>query len=199
MRLSSSCLFIVRSRSAAVGLLLLSLFSAATTVLAADPAIVFLDQVAKEAIVASRNRNPAALQAVIGRYADSQQIGLHALGQYRNGLEPADREAYTTGMVHFIGRYAATEAPKYPILRVTFSPDVRQARYGITVDSTVHLQDGTTYDVSWLLTKTGTTYRVRDAQVMSFWMTSFLKKLFEEYVAQNNGSVKALVQVLQRH
>ena len=60
------------------------------------------------------------------------------------------------------------------------------------------MQDGTNYDVSWLLTKTGNTYRIRDAQVLNFWLTSFLKKLFEDYVAQNNGSVKALVMVLQR-
>ena len=168
------------------------------TAAAADPAVVFLDRVAKEAIAASHMHSPAAMQAIVARYADTSQIGLYALGDYRNRLEAADREAYITGMVHFIGRYAATEAPKYPIARVTFHPEVRPARYGLTVDSTVVMQDGTSYDVSWLLTKTGGTYRIRDAQVMSFWMTSFLKKLFEDYVAQNNGSVKALVLVLQR-
>jgi hypothetical protein len=30
-------------------------------------------------------------------------------------------------------------------------------------------------------------------------MTPFLKKLFEDYVGQNGGSVKTLVSVLQRH
>ena len=165
---------------------------------AVDPAITFLDRAAKDAIAASRTHSPAAMQAIVSRYADTTQIGLYALGEYRNKLEQADREAYFTGMVRFIGRYAATEAPKYPIARVTFNPEVRQARFGLTVDSTVIMQDGTNYDVSWLLTKQGSTYKVRDAQVMSFWMTSFLKKLFEDYIAQNNGSVKALVQVLQR-
>ena len=165
---------------------------------AVDPAITFLDRVAKDAIAASRGQSPAAMQALVARYADTQQIGLYALGEHRNKLEAADREAYISGMTRFIGRYAATEGPKYPVARVTFSPDVRQARFGLTVDSTVILQDGTNYDVSWLLTKQGNTYKIRDAQVLSFWLTSFLKKLFEDYVAQNNGSVKALVQVLQR-
>jgi phospholipid transport system substrate-binding protein len=170
-----------------------------STAIAADPAIVFMDRVAKEAILASRSRSPAALQAVISRYADAGQIGLYALGDYRSRLEAGDREAYTSGMVRFIGRYAATESPKYPVARVTFNPEVRQTRAGIMVDSSIIMQDGTSHEVAWLLTKYGTNYRIRDAQVLSFWLTSFLKKLFEDYISQNNGSVKALVQVLQRH
>ena len=166
---------------------------------AADPAIVFLDRVAKEAIQASRSRSPSALQAVIARYADGPAIGTYALGDFRNRLDPVDRDAYTTGMIRFIGRYAATEAPKYPVQRVTFTPEVRQTRAGIVVDSNVVMQDGSNYDVAWLLTRSGNGYRIRDAQVMSFWLTSFLKKLFEDYIGQNNGSVKALVMVLQRH
>lgn len=167
--------------------------------IAADPAIVFLDRVAKEAIMASRSRSPSALQAVVARYADSSGIGAYALGDYRSRLDPVDREAYTSGMIRFIGRYAATEAPKYPVLRVSFTPEVRQTRAGLMVDSNVVLQDGSNYDVSWLLTRSGNSYKIRDAQVMSFWLTSFLKKLFEDYIGQNNGSVKALVMVLQRH
>ena len=166
---------------------------------AADPAIVFMDRVAKEAIAASRTHSPSALQGVIARYADVPGIGLYALGEYRSRLEPADREAYFAGMVRFMGRYAATEAPKYPVARVTFNPEVRPARFGLTVDSTVVMQDGTNYEVAWLLTKVGNSYRIRDAQVLSFWLTSFMKKLFEDYIAQNNGAVKPLVIVLQRH
>jgi phospholipid transport system substrate-binding protein len=166
---------------------------------AADPAIVFMDRVAKEAIAASRSRSPSALQSVISRYADGPAIGAYALGDYRGKLEPADRDSYTAGMLRFIGRYAATEAPKYPVQRVTFNPEVRQTRAGTMVDSTIVMQDGGTYEVGWLLTRAGTGYRIRDAQVLSFWLTSFLKKLFEDYIGQNNGSVKALVMVLQRH
>jgi phospholipid transport system substrate-binding protein len=166
---------------------------------AVDPAIIFLDRAAKETIAASRSRSPSALQGVIARYADAPQLGLYALGDYRPRLEPTDKEPYFAGMIRFIGRYASTEAPKYPVARVTFTPEVRQTRAGVTVDSTIVMQDGTSYDVAWLLTKYGTSYRIRDAQVMSFWLSSFLQKLFVDYIGQNNGSVKALVQVLQRH
>ncbi len=191
--------FAVRPVIHAVLVFVSLLFVGAAEAIAADPAVVFLDRVAKEAIMASRSRSPSALQAVVSRYADSSGIGAYALGDYRTRLDPVDREAYTSGMIRFIGRYAATEAPKYPVLRVTFTPEVRQTRAGLIVDSNVVMQDGSNYDVSWLLTRSGNSYKIRDAQVMSFWLTSFLKKLFEDYIGQNNGSVKALVMVLQRH
>ena len=162
-------------------------------------AVAFLEKVSREMIAASRTRSPAAMQAVITRYGDMRQIGLYALGDYRPRLEAADHEPYTQGMIRFISRYAANEAPKYPVQSVKFLPEARRARYGLMVDSTVTLQDGSSYEVAWMLTQSGGSYRVRDAQVMGIWMTPFLKKLFEDYIAQNNGSVKALVAVLQRH
>jgi phospholipid transport system substrate-binding protein len=189
------------ARAVRLGLLALCIAAFAPTApaFAVDPAITFLDRAAKDAIAASRSRSPSALQGVIQRYADAPQIGLYALGDFRGKLEAADREPYFAGMIRFIGRYASTESPKYPVARVTFTPEVRQTRSGITVDSTIVMQDGTTYEVAWLLTKYGSGYRIRDAQVLSFWLTSFLQKLFVDYIGQNGGSVKALVQVLQRN
>jgi ABC-type transporter MlaC component len=60
------------------------------------------------------------------------------------------------------------------------------------------LRDGSQYEVRWLLSRYGNTYRVRDAMVYGFWMTPFLKKLFENYIVENGGNVKALVAVLAR-
>lgn len=165
----------------------------------ADPAVQFMERVARDLQAAARSRSPQAMQAAVSRYGDNQAIGLYALGDYRPKLEAIDREPYISGMVRFIGRYAATEAPKYPVASVKFNPEARKAKYGITVDSTITLSSGTSYEVSWLVVKYGSNYRVRDAQAVGFWMTPFLKKLFEDYIAQNGGSVKALVQVLQRH
>jgi phospholipid transport system substrate-binding protein len=166
---------------------------------AADPAVQFMERVSRELQSAARSRSPQAMQSAVSRYGDNQALGLYALGDYRNKLEAADREPFVSGMVRFIGRYAATEAPKYPIASVKFAPEARKAKYGIVVDSTITLQTGSTYEVSWLLVKYGSNYRIRDAQAVGFWMSPFLKKLFEDYIAQNGGSVKALVQVLQRH
>jgi phospholipid transport system substrate-binding protein len=166
---------------------------------AADPAVQFMERVSRELQAAARSRSPQAMQSAVSRFGDNQALALYALGDYRNKLETADREPYVSGMVRFIGRYAATEAPKYPVASVKFAPEARKAKYGIAVDSTISLQDGSNYEVTWLLVKYGSNYRIRDAQAMGFWLSPFLKKLFEDYIAQNGSSVKALVQVLQRH
>lgn len=166
---------------------------------AADPAIEFMNRFARDTLAAARTQSPSAMQAVVARYADTTNLGMFALGDYRPRLEAQDRTPYISGMTRFIGRYAANEAPKYPVADVKFAPEARKAKYGVTVDSTITLRNGGSYEVSWLLSRYGTTYRVRDAQVAGIWVSPFLKKLFEDYVAQNNGSVKALVAVLQRH
>ena len=97
-----------------------------------------------------------------------------------------------------MARYATGEAAKYQLSHVTFQPAARPAKYGLMVDSTVHLRDGTTYDVSWLLNRTGNSYKVRDAQVLSFWMTGQLNRLFASYISENGGQAKALVIALNR-
>lgn len=182
-----------------IACVLVALVSARPASAQQDPAVQFMDRVTRDLISAQRTRSVQAMQLAISRYGDTQAIGLFALGDYRPRLDPADRESYISGMVKFIGRYAATESPKYPVAKVTFAPESRKAKYGITVDSTITLQDGTTYEIAWLLVKYGSNYRVRDAQAVGFWMSPFLKKLFEDYISQNNGNVKALVGVLQRH
>lgn len=164
---------------------------------ASDSAVAFMNTVARELLTASRSRSPAVMAAVVHRYGDTGFIGNYSLGSYRGKLSPEDRPGYITGMVRFIGRYVATEAPKYPVARYEILSAV-QGGSGPMVDSRITLRDGSTYEVRWLLSRYGNTYRVRDAMVYGFWMTPFLKKLFENYIEENGGNVKALVAVLSR-
>ena len=60
------------------------------------------------------------------------------------------------------------------------------------------LADGSGYDVRWALSKYGNSYKVRDAMVLGFWMTPFLKNLFEDYIAKNGGNPRALTSALSR-
>jgi phospholipid transport system substrate-binding protein len=46
--------------------------------------------------------------------------------------------------------------------------------------------------------KSGTGYKVRDAQVVGFWMTSFLDDLFQNYITENGNNPRALVLALSR-
>jgi phospholipid transport system substrate-binding protein len=138
------------------------------------------------------------MASVIQRYGDVSYIGLYSLGSYRTQLSTAERVTYYGGMVRFISRYAATEAPKFPVARVEWSNQSFRGANGIMVDSKVVLEDGSEYEVRWLLSKIGDNFKVRDAMVVGFWMTPFLKKLFEDYIAQNGGNPSALVAALNR-
>lgn len=180
-----------------LGMALLLLVSLRAPAQAADPAVAFMDKVARELLAATRSKSPALISAVLHRYADTGYIGSYSLGNYRTQLSPTDRPGYLAGMVRFIGRYAATEAPKYPVATYRITGSLKGGQ-GIMVDSVVTLRDGSSYDVRWLLSQTGSTYRVRDAMVYGFWMTPFLRKLFENYIAENGGHVRALVAVLNR-
>jgi phospholipid transport system substrate-binding protein len=165
---------------------------------APDPAVRYMDGVAKELIAASRTRSAATLQSVIMRHADLGYMGGQGLGEYGNQLSAAEKPAFFGGMARWMARYATGEASKYPISHVTFQPAARPAKYGLMVDSTVHMRDGASYDVSWLLHRSGNTYKVRDAQVLSFWMTGQLNRLFASYISENGGQAKALVIALNR-
>ena len=138
------------------------------------------------------------MSSVVQRYADVSYIGLFSLGTYRAQLTATERPTYYSGMVKFIGRYAANEAPKYTVSKIEWSDQSIRGASGTMVDSKITLSDGNTYDVRWLLVKQGGNYKVRDAMVVGFWMTPFLKKLFEDYIAQNGGNPRALVTALNR-
>lgn len=183
--------------SVLMGLAVLCAMLLAGPARAADPAVAFMEKVAHELLSATRSKSPALVSAVVHRYADTGYIGSYSLGSYRAQLAPGDRPGYLAGMVRFIGRYAATEAPKYPVATYKITGSSRGGQ-GIMVDSVVTLRDGSSYDVRWLLTQAGPTFRVRDAMVYGFWMTPFLRKLFENYIAENGGHVRALVAVLSR-
>lgn len=165
---------------------------------AADPAVQFMAKVGRELTAAARTRSPGVMSAVIQRYADVSYIGLFSLGSYRNQLAAPERNIYYAGMVKFIGRYAATEAPKYAVAKVEWSDQSVRGSNGIMVDSKITLVDGGTHEVRWLLVPYGGSYKVRDAMVLGLWMTPFLKKLFEDYIAQNGGHPRALVAALNR-
>lgn len=165
---------------------------------ASEPAVEFMKQVARELIAAARSGSQQDFIDVIQKRGHVPAIGLYALGSYKLRLQATDRNTYYGGMVRFIARYASTEAPKYAVSHAEIlSPPVQEDN-ALYVDSRVHLQSGSVYDVRWLLTPQGNTFRIRDAQVLGFWMSPFLKNLFESYIGENGGNLQALVIALNR-
>ena len=165
---------------------------------AADPAVVFMAQVGRELMAAARTRSPGVMANVIQKYGDIRYIGDYSLGSYRARLAEADREAYHNGMVRFVARYAASAAPKVNVTRVEWSNFSTRGSTGINVDCTVTLGNGTSWDVRWILRKVGNTYKVRDAEVLSVNVASYLRSAFEDYLSQNGGRTSSLVTVLNR-
>jgi uncharacterized caspase-like protein/ABC-type transporter MlaC component len=164
----------------------------------ADPAVQFLAQIELQLLLAARNVSPSTLIDLFERYADVPQIGLYALGSYRTKLSEAERTAYYAGMARFIGRYVAAETQKYPVTRIERSDQVVRAGSGTMVDLRVIMADGSGYDVRCLLTKYGSTFKIRDVMVQGFWATPFLKALFEDYIEKNGGDPRALITSLNR-
>lgn len=188
---ASSC------RLGALCVLLVLLFPAAPA-RSAEPAVEFMKQVSRELIAAAKSGSQQAFVDTIQKYGHVPAIGLYALGDYGRQLRPNDRNSYYAGMVRFLARFAAATAPKYPVSHAEIlSPAVREDKV-VYVDSRVHFESGSTYEVRWMLVPQGHSFRVRDAQVFGFWMSPFLKRMFEDYIGQNGGNLRALLTALKR-
>ena len=158
----------------------------------------YMKRVGNELLAASRSGSATQFAMVLNSNADVPSIGLSALGDYARSLPKNDRPIYFTGMINFIARYASKEAPKYPVARFIVTAQSKEDARGTYVDSRITLASGDGYDVRWLIVKRGETYKVRDAQVVGFWMTSFLDNLFQSFISDNGGNPKALVVALNR-
>jgi len=182
----------------AVGLLSGAPFGAVMSAHAAEQPAKYMQRVGRALVAASRTGSAEAFAGAVRSHSDYPSIGLYSLGSYARGLPRDDRQPYFNGMINFIARYAAKESPKYPVANFVVTGQTNESRTGSYVDSRVTLRDGTSYDVRWLVVRRGGTYKVRDAQVLGFWMSPFLKDLFENYISENGGNPRALVLALNR-
>jgi phospholipid transport system substrate-binding protein len=164
----------------------------------AESPAAYMKRVGNELMAASRSGSASQFAMVLNSNADIPSIGLAALGGYARSLPRTDRPIYYNGMINFIARYAAKEAPKYPVARFIVTAQSEEDARGTYVDSRITLASGDAYDIRWLVVRRGKTYKVRDAQVIGFWMTSFLDNLFQNYISENGGNPKALVVALNR-
>lgn len=165
---------------------------------AGEAPVEFMQRAANELLQAARSGTAYSFADVLNKHADQPSIGLYSLGSYANNLPRSDRASYYSGMIGFLARYGASQAPKYPVRSVTMVSQTKETRSGVYVDSVVTLNDGTTYDVRWWLIRRGGTYKVGDVSVLGFWGREQLKRLFEGYITENGGNPKALVVALNR-
>ena len=165
---------------------------------AAETPAGYMQRVANQLIEAQKSGTEGDFATVIRSHADVPTIALTALGSYAQSLNKADRPAYYAGMINFISRYAAKEAPKYPVLRAIMVGQTKETASGIYVDSRISLRSGENYDVRWRIVRRGSVFKVRDAEIIGFEMTSFLNNLFQNYISENGGNPRTLVLALNR-
>lgn len=164
----------------------------------AKSAATYMQRVSNELIAAQRQGSVSAFSGVLRRHMAVPSIGLTALGPHAATLPKSERPAFYNGMINFIAKYSAKEAPKYPVASAVVVGQGEETAGGATVDSRITLRSGESYDIRWKLVRNGQTFKVRDAQVVGFWMTSFLDNLFQNYIAENGNNPRALVMALNR-
>ncbi|HRN84341.1 MAG TPA: ABC transporter substrate-binding protein, partial [Hyphomicrobium sp.] len=172
----------------AAALALLVLVASTLSAAAQQSPAAYMQRVANELIAAQRSGSQADFARVIRSHADVPSIAINALGSYAQSLAKSDRPAYYAGMVNFIARYAATEGPKYPVARAVMTGQTKETASGFFVDSRITLSSGTSYDVRWRIVRRGSAFKVRDAEIIGFEMTSFLNTLFQNYISENGGN-----------
>jgi len=175
-----------------------ALVSAAAPAARAESPATYMQRVQNELLAAQRSGSGTAFANVLRKHMDVPSIGLTALGEHARTLPKTERPAYFNGMIRFISNYAAKEAPKYPVASAVVTGQGEETIGGATVDSRVTLRSGESYDIRWKLVRTGQSFKVRDAQVVGFWMTSFLDNLFQNYISENGNNPRALVLALNR-
>jgi phospholipid transport system substrate-binding protein len=158
----------------------------------------YMQRVQGELLAAQRTGGVDAFGDVLRKHMDVPGIGLTALGPHARTLPKAERPAYYNGMINFIAKYAAKTAPQYPVASAVVVGQGPGDSGGTNVDARITLRSGDGYDVRWLVVKTGSGYKVRDAQVVGFWMTTFLDDLFQNYITENGNNPRALVLALSR-
>ncbi len=182
----------------AAALAFLVLVASTLSAAAQQSPAAYMQRVANELIAAQRSGSQAEFARVIRSHADVPSIAINALGSYAQSLAKSDRPAYYAGMVNFIARYAATEGPKYPVARAVMTGQTKETASGVYVDSRITLSSGTSYDVRWRIVRRGSAFKVRDAEIIGFEMTSFLNTLFQNYISENGGNPRTLVLALNR-
>ena len=108
----------------------------------AEAPSAYMQRVANELMAAARTGSSSSMAAVIRAHADVTSIGLTALGSYKERLAQTDRPAYYNGVINFIARYGAKEAPKYPVSRAVMVAQSAANSATSYVDSRVTLRSG---------------------------------------------------------
>ncbi len=158
----------------------------------------YMQRVMSELIAAQRTRSVSAFANVLRRHMDVPAVGLSALGEHARAMPKSDRPAYYNAMINFIAKYSAKESPKYPVSSAVVTGQGAETASGADVDTQITVE-GVPYEVRWKVVRSGAGLKVRDAQVIGVWATTYINSLFQDYIANNGNNPQALVLALNRY
>jgi ABC-type transporter MlaC component len=172
-------------------------FAAPALAASEDAAVSYMRKVAKDMLAAHRQGTVASFKRAITRHADVPAIADYSLGQYRNKLSPAQKQAYYSGTATFMARYFADQSRDYVVSKYEIG-EADASGNDINVDTKVYLMNGQSYTVVWRLGKRGAGFKVEDAKVMGFSLTYLQRGIFTSFLSKRDGDVSQLVTALNR-
>lgn len=171
-----------------------------------DPeAEAFISTVAEEAIgilndqsKGQKERTDAFADLVIAN-ADMTAIGYFTLGQYRRSATPEQLDTFMDLFQSFTKNFYSLRLAEYAnqTLEVTGSQLVNNGKEVIVTSQLIQPQ-GSPTAVNWRLRKNAEgDYKLRDLQVVGVWLALEQRSQFTATIANNNGSIDALLDVLR--
>jgi phospholipid transport system substrate-binding protein len=158
--------------------------------------IAFMRQVGKELLAAHRQGTVSAFLRVVQRYADVPEISTYALGKYSAKIQNGQRNKYQRGVATYMARYFALQSRDYTVAKYEVGEAKVDGNKDVIVESKVFLMTGQSYNVGWRLVWRGGKYKVRDAKILGFWLTSFQRSDFIGYLDKRNGDINKLIVAL---
>jgi phospholipid transport system substrate-binding protein len=198
--MSSGCVAVRRTvtRYGIFSLLVAMVSTLVVSPASAEAPSAYMQRVMNELVAAQRANSISAFGNVLRKHMDVPSVGIAALGPHAKALPKGERPAYFSAVINFIAKYAAKEAPKYPVTSATVTGQSAETAGGASVDTRITVA-GSPYDVRWRLVRSGQSYKVRDAQVLGFWVSTTLDNLFQDYINNNGNNPRALVVALNRY
>jgi phospholipid transport system substrate-binding protein len=179
--------------------LLIGLLGAATPqALAAGehPSVGYMRQVGKELLAAHRSGTVPSFLRVVQRYADVPAIAEAALGKYSDKIKTDQRSRYQRGVAVYMSRYFALQSRDYTVAKYEVGEATVDSNKDVIVNTKVYLMTGQSYNVGWRLVWKGGKYKIRDAKILGFWLTSFQRSDFTNYLDKRNGDINKLIVAL---
>lgn len=159
--------------------------------------VEYMNKISKDLFRAAKQGTDKSFLRAINSHAAIPQIAEYSLGTYSGKMTPDLGTRYRRGVAQFMARYFSAQAKHYKVERAQILSENRESNGDIRVKTRIFLENGAKYNVDWLLTPKGRTFKVRDLNIAGFWLLYFQKRMFEKFIAKNNGDIRALIAALR--